>query len=236
MPLTAEEIDELDQFLTSSTTSDETMTIDALDGYLTAIVIGPVTLSFDQWFSRIWGPNKEDMPQFKNREEAQHIINLIIRHMNGMIAVLEHDPDAIDPLFEYVVLGEEDKQEYIDGEMWAHGFITGVDLCKADWSPLIENLEGKKKFIPIWLLGADEITAEEMKLVDTIEKREALTGLIPESIVWIYRFWQPYRLAMLERTVAKNARRDGVKVGRNDPCPCGSGKKFKKCCGVVTLH
>lgn len=25
-------------------------------------------------------------------------------------------------------------------------------------------------------------------------------------------------------------RRDGAKVGRNDPCPCGSGKKFKKCC------
>ncbi len=26
-------------------------------------------------------------------------------------------------------------------------------------------------------------------------------------------------------------RRDGPKIGRNDPCPCGSGKKFKKCCG-----
>ena len=26
-------------------------------------------------------------------------------------------------------------------------------------------------------------------------------------------------------------RRDAPKVGRNDPCPCGSGKKFKKCCG-----
>jgi preprotein translocase subunit SecA len=25
-------------------------------------------------------------------------------------------------------------------------------------------------------------------------------------------------------------RRDGPKVGRNDPCPCGSGKKHKKCC------
>jgi len=24
---------------------------------------------------------------------------------------------------------------------------------------------------------------------------------------------------------------DGGKVGRNDPCPCGSGKKYKKCCG-----
>jgi preprotein translocase subunit SecA len=27
-------------------------------------------------------------------------------------------------------------------------------------------------------------------------------------------------------------RREGKKVGRNDPCPCGSGKKYKKCCGV----
>jgi preprotein translocase subunit SecA len=25
--------------------------------------------------------------------------------------------------------------------------------------------------------------------------------------------------------------RTAVKVGRNDPCPCGSGKKYKKCCG-----
>ena len=30
-------------------------------------------------------------------------------------------------------------------------------------------------------------------------------------------------------TTLKNA--DGSKVGRNDPCPCGSGKKYKKCCG-----
>jgi uncharacterized protein YecA (UPF0149 family) len=27
-------------------------------------------------------------------------------------------------------------------------------------------------------------------------------------------------------------RRKGKKVGRNDPCPCGSGKKYKKCCGA----
>lgn len=27
--------------------------------------------------------------------------------------------------------------------------------------------------------------------------------------------------------------REGPKVGRNDPCPCGSGKKFKQCCGKI---
>jgi len=30
----------------------------------------------------------------------------------------------------------------------------------------------------------------------------------------------------------ETVRREGKKVGRNDPCPCGSGKKYKKCCGM----
>ncbi|MGA2948731.1 MAG: SEC-C metal-binding domain-containing protein [Candidatus Sulfotelmatobacter sp.] len=31
-------------------------------------------------------------------------------------------------------------------------------------------------------------------------------------------------------------RRSASKVERNDPCPCGSGKKFKRCCGRVTVN
>ena len=34
-----------------------------------------------------------------------------------------------------------------------------------------------------------------------------------------------------EQKAAQTYRREGPKVGRNDPCPCGSGKKYKKCCG-----
>ena len=34
--------------------------------------------------------------------------------------------------------------------------------------------------------------------------------------------------------VVKQVKRDEPKVGRNDPCPCGSGKKYKKCHGAVT--
>jgi preprotein translocase subunit SecA len=30
---------------------------------------------------------------------------------------------------------------------------------------------------------------------------------------------------------AQTIKRESAKVGRNDPCPCGSGKKYKKCCG-----
>ena len=39
--------------------------------------------------------------------------------------------------------------------------------------------------------------------------------------------WYYYDSTFPSRTV----HRDEPKVGRNDPCPCGSGKKYKKCCG-----
>jgi preprotein translocase subunit SecA len=43
---------------------------------------------------------------------------------------------------------------------------------------------------------------------------------------------QDYVMSRGEDTpAAATIKRDGAKVGRNDPCPCGSGKKYKKCCG-----
>jgi SEC-C motif-containing protein len=36
-----------------------------------------------------------------------------------------------------------------------------------------------------------------------------------------------------EEVKAPTVRRQGPVVGRNDPCPCGSGKKYKKCCGAA---
>jgi len=39
-------------------------------------------------------------------------------------------------------------------------------------------------------------------------------------------------LSDLERKLNPPTRHVVIKVGRNEPCPCGSGKKFKKCCGL----
>jgi preprotein translocase subunit SecA len=43
---------------------------------------------------------------------------------------------------------------------------------------------------------------------------------------------QQARMAGSGAEVALQQRRVGEKVGRNDLCPCGSGKKYKKCCGA----
>ena len=38
------------------------------------------------------------------------------------------------------------------------------------------------------------------------------------------------------RVDAPESRRTTQKIGRNDRCPCGSGKKYKKCCGGATVN
>lgn len=232
-PLTEAEQEELDQFLLSNITSEETMPLDALDGYLTAIIIGPTTLTFKQWYANIWGPSDEDAPEFASQAQAQHILQLILRHYNSIVAILEQDPDAIEPIFDTSVT--DDGAVQFNGEMWAYGFMNGVKLCLKDWQPLIEDKEGAQALLPMFLMGSDEISPEQENLVETQAQCIELTPYIPDSIAWIYRFWQPYRLAMAERTIAKKTRRGDVKVGRNDPCPCGSGKKFKKCCGLAAV-
>lgn len=235
-PLLEEEFEELDAFLLSDATSDETMLLDHLDGYLTAIVVGPTSLSIGQWYSGIWGKLEEDAPHFENIEEAHRIMQLIIRHYNEIIWSLEHDADSHEPIFDVFVF-EDKSEQFIDAEMWATGFMDGLALCRADWQPLFDDPRGREWLNPIRLLGGDDLSETEMALVQNPAQREELGKLIQASVASIYRFWLPYRKAIYELHQARAVTREHPKVGRNAPCPCGSGKKFKKCCGLgSTLH
>jgi len=233
-PLSEEELEELADLLMSDIATDETMVISGLDGYLTAIASAPIVLQPSEWMPGIWGPTKDDQPEFDSAELAEHVHGLIIRHFNGIINCLLDNPDIFEPLFDEF---KYRSRIYIEGEMWALGYMQGIDLCRNHWQPLFDNPDGLKALRPIYLLGADEVTPEEEALTETPTQREKLSKQIPASIAWIYRFWMPYREAVFERSVAKTIQRSHPKIGRNDPCPCGSGKKFKKCCGsAATLH
>lgn len=232
-PLSDEELDELAAFLMSDAISDETMMLDTLDGFLTAIVSGPVTIMPGEWLPRVWGESERDEPAFKNHKQAERIIGLMMRHMNGIIWSLQHDPDTFDPMFD--VASYPDDRDYTDAEMWAYGYMTGVELKRQYWQPFFDEPGNVDILRPIYLLGSDDVTDEERVLTETPEQRELLSEQIPASVAAIYRYWLPYRQAIAERTIATTYQRDHPKIGRNDPCPCGSGKKFKKCCGAPTV-
>jgi uncharacterized protein len=233
-PLSEAEMDELDSFLLSDATSDETMMLDCLDGYLTSIVTGPVMLKPSEWLPRVWGLTTRDEPTFDTFAQAERITGLIMRHLNDISWSLYHDPDAFEPIFD-IATYPDDPHEYGDGEMWAYGYMTGIDLQRKNWDRFFDEPNSAVVLRPIHLLGAEEVTPEEEALTETPAQREELSNQIPASVAWIYRFWQPYRRAVAERTIATSFQREHPKVGRNDPCPCGSGKKFKKCCGASTV-
>lgn len=233
-PLSEEEMNELDSFLMSDATSNETMMLACLDGFLTAIASGPVMLKPSEWIPRVWGPTEEDAPIFDTDIKAERITGLMMRHMNGITWNLHQDTDQFEPVLDINVY-DGDSREYLDGEMWAHGYMTAIDMQLDSWQPVIESRHGAKMLRPIQLLGATDVSQEDEELVKTPTQREELSKQIPASVGWIYKFWAPYRRAVTEHTTAKTSGQESPKQSRNAPCPCGSGRKFKKCCGASTV-
>ncbi len=226
-PLTDAELDGLDQFLLDAEV-EEGMTLDMLDGYLHAIAIGPETVMPSQWLPKVWGQEDGAMvPSAPDMDQAHHMLGLVMRHYNSIILGFEQRPPVLAPLWgtvQYATTGELD-----DAEAWAYGFAEGVKLSRAAWQPLFDDPQGQRWYRPIGLLGAENFAPDQDELTRTPEQRAALAAAIEDSLRHIHAFWLPLRHAVAKR---QHAQRISTKVGRNEPCPCGSGKKFKKCCGV----
>ena len=222
-PLSDEEFDELDDFLLSDRCAEDAMTMDTLHGFLTALVIGPQEILMAEWLPRVWGSKPEDTPKFKNPKEAERITGLIARSMNEIAITLEVAPKEYEPLF---CEREHEGKSLLDGEAWSWGFWEGIQMRAKEWDPIFHsNLAALMR--PIYLLGSDELEEEEIALVEDPVKTHKLAVEVESAIPHIYKYWLPHRKSAVE-----TVRRDGPKAGRNDDCPCGSGKKFKKCCGA----
>lgn len=224
-PLTQAEFSELDRFLASDLTSEHAMMVDTLDGYLTAIALGPVDIPVPQWLPRVWGPSDKDVPRFRNEEQADRILGLIVRQLNGVLRTLQLDLEHYTPIVDVV---EHAGEDYDDAEMWAFGFMAGINLARTAWQPLFENPEALESLKPVFLLSASNLTEAQKQLIATPPQRAALAAQLPAMVATLYRFWEPYR-----KSAAPEPLRVETKAGRNDPCPCGSGKKYKKCCGAA---
>lgn len=223
-PLTQTEFSELDRFLSSDLTSEHTMMVDTLDGFLTAIALGPIDIPVPQWLPRVWGPEDKDTPRFRNAEQADRILALIVRQLNGIMRTLQLDLDNYSPIVDVV---EHEGEDYDDAEMWAFGFMAGINLARTAWQPVFEQPDVLESLKPVFLLSAKNMTEEQKQLVATPQQRAALAAQLPATVAVLYNFWQPFRKAQ-----APEPMRAAPKAGRNDPCPCGSGNKFKKCCGA----
>ncbi|MBW8882257.1 MAG: SEC-C domain-containing protein, partial [Asticcacaulis sp.] len=113
---------------------------------------------------------------------------------------------------------------------WAQGFGAAVGEFAEGFEPLValETELGESLRMLIALIGIatedpDLVTEMGQEAVD--ELGEAAPDLIPECVYALFDGKLEASGALQPRTVTT--------IGRNDPCTCGSGKKYKKCCGAA---
>ncbi len=159
---------------------------------------------------------------------------LILRHWN-VIADTLHSGEVYLPLL------LEDESGISHANDWANGFLRGMHIRKDDWAVLLDDMEHGGWLVPIFALAHEQDPDPGMRPYKEpigAEKREELIVGIAAGVMGIYRHFETQRLLGKELPLnTATFRRTTPKIGRNDPCPCGSGKKFKQCCGkTTTLH
>jgi uncharacterized protein len=214
--LTAHERDWLAGFLVSPQVPDGTMSLEMLDGFFTALVIGPELVMPSEYLPPIWGADGGNGPDWDSPEQARHVFKLLGKHWNAIadrrLANAEHCP-----LIDNFGIA-------LPGEQWADGFVAGIEMRRHAWAPMFDDRRADQLVMSILALCSDTPTEVQGQL--TAEMREGILEQLPATLQMIAAYWRAPSMGSLGREPLRS-----TKVGRNEPCPCGSGKKFKKCCG-----
>jgi uncharacterized protein len=221
-PVSPEELDRLEALLASVVFHGEAMPLDALQGFFFAIASAPSLVLPSRWMPVALGPN----PEYPSADDAQQALDLVTRFYNQCIAAAATEDFAL-LLYQREGGGGEDLAT------WCSGYLEGVDLCDPDWYEAGDPDEVDELLFPFIVL-AGELPEKERRQFKPAEWRELVRsceGTLGDAIVDAREYWRAVR------NPPQTVRRASPKTGRNDPCPCGSGRKFKQCCGAPTrLH
>jgi uncharacterized protein len=220
------DLEALDKFLRSDRSPPNSMMLSELDGLLTGIAIGPELIRPSEWLPLIWGGKA---PEFAGLDEANAILVSLMARYNEILR--EIADDALAPIF------WTDRNGTVIAMDWAEGFLQAIKLRADAWEPLFTSKRDGKLLFPILSLCCDKNGASLLGLPPEAEDRivEQAPEFIPNCVIGIAAYWRrkgPRQIAISPKHGSRpEPSRVTFKVGRNDPCPCGSGRKFKRCCG-----
>lgn len=183
-PLSDDELVALDQLL-QAVPSDTAMNIEGLDGYLTALVVGPPLLQrlrSADWLPAVWGGDGPDGAPFASNRQRKRASVLVLRHLHGIACQLRDAPERWEPIFS---VAETDDGELADAEDWCIGFLQAVALAPDDWAPIFDDAQLGAALVPLALLGGDESElgeADRARLADPAQ-RDALSRAVMDAVL-----------------------------------------------------
>ena len=247
-PLSYEEQDRIDAVLARKN-GGYIQTFSALDGMLAAIVCSPDLIKPSEYLPIIQaGETEDDHLSFEDEKEAEDFFRLLMRHYNTVLNQIRDFGEVIDG--DFIIYNPsllEDENGEIVAEDWAKGFLTGTHLRPEDWAQFAEaTLDPTDGYTPLFgilALAHENDPDPELRPLDKPMtpnlRREFLVGAVL-GIKEIYEAFSEQQSTGITSRYRSNSQqgsfeREAPKVGRNDPCPCGSGKKFKKCCANLKI-
>jgi uncharacterized protein len=185
-PLSEEELNMLEAFLSSAEAPEECMnSLEMIDGFLTAIVIGPEVVPEHRWIKYMLDPENQRENLFNSPEDEARITDLLNRHVTAIDTQFESEPEDYLPIYEMFSYSEEEERQ-IAIEEWALGFILGMELSHEAWQPLFADENTAMLAGPLFVLG--KVTDDYDKMSQ--EEKDQMIDMLDESILGIYTFWQ----------------------------------------------
>jgi uncharacterized protein len=216
------DLDRLESWLLDPARGEEALMPDGLQGLICAVVSAPSPIPASTWIAAALG----DDPHFASDEERDAIGRLLAAFHDDVAAQL-NGGEHLD-----IVLYGDDGSEDQDASLasWCEGYLLGVDIAEPAWEDQAEPEELDEMLMPFVILSGrakDAAMESGEKWIEPADERrmmdQARDSLI-DAILDNRAYW-------FERSIPDPIRRESSKVGRNDACPCGSGKKFKHCHG-----
>ena len=217
--------------------NDEAMLIDELDGFLTGILVCPDMVVPHRWLPLVWGcEGPEEVAPFADAKEANAFIGRVMLYYNNIAAALMNGPGSFEPL-----LSEDTRNGEVLWELWMAGFEKAMHLCPEGFAKLLhtddKTAAAYRRLLYLAFLGSSADAGSSPS-----DEDEAVIATAHTEIAGLVETLQAWRLKngaagfeMPEHgfgAAPRSRPASSAKVGRNDPCPCGSGKKYKKCCGL----
>lgn len=203
------------ELLDAKSEAHNTMRCDEVQGFMMALLSGPDALNPTNWLPEILG--EESLFDAKERTEIERLVMAMAADMR-----MKLNEKILPDLWFY-----EDEAGNPDFYTWCNAYLYALDIVPTDWFEAVDQEEFEDLFYPIMALGGIYDDEENSEVILHLNEKE-LTQLesdLPHVLLDIYWYWQ----AIINKP--QTVRREGEKVGRNDPCPCGSGRKYKACCG-----
>jgi uncharacterized protein len=236
-PFTIDQAIILTRFLSSPQRPKDTLTYPQLAGFLFGLGNGPELIQPSEWIPLVF--NDQDA-EYETQAEAEQVLQAMMALYNDCVRERSRGNVSLPFGCEMRLQPMDNLQFDAPMSQWAQGFGMGYDYLSEVWDAYTPDECDEEIGALLMVLTffssptlAEAYYQEGNKKSTLAQLAKSVVEIFPDAMREYAHLGRSIYHARLETGDLDREPSIPTKIGRNDPCPCGSGKKFKKCCDLT---